>query len=411
MLSYSLLEDFYWSYKSQDVKYSYNGDQNRSDAFFDKESVEVNSSKYSHPTNIPLTSKFIVPEKSVVDIWGKAAIGLYLWEHILEGQFEEHSTVYSFGQVESSDILFRFHTGPALTTSVVSKEEVTNVILVLNGREPVKIAFSAEWLSVTLSMSTVKNIGLVVLGNEQCDNTWLISLIASHTDLVKFVFIVYDSPEVDHQLVYQWPLGVATYRLFPHSSHVEVDSKRLFRCNFVGTIYKNSSRELLLQVLENLEDKSLCFVKPRHEWLAKESEQSMRDYVESLQQSDLTLNPVGFNPECYRIYEAMSYGSVPVIEDRLVSSTCGSQSEDLDVAQPQSNDSLTHRTFRLLKRYKAPVIFVSDWRGLPALLEKEKRLTAADIVRRRKVIIKWYLRFKQKMKHLFISVVEKKFFN
>jgi len=411
IVSYSVLEDL--DSISEDVKTRYNI-ENRSDVAVDKGNVEVKiSSKPVYPvvTNVSFASKFIFPMKHVVDIWGKAAIGLYLWEHVFEGRYEEHSTMYSFGEHDSSDILFRFHTGPALTTSFASLEDVADVVLVLNGRESSKVVVSEEWLKLVLSMATVRNVGLVVLGNEQCNNTWLMSHIREHGKLIKFVFLVYDSPEVDNQLVYQWPLGVATYRSFPAASHVDSESARLYRCSFVGTIYSNSSRELLLQVLENLEDKSACLVKPRKEWIPRESDQSMKEYVDSLRQSDLTLNPVGMNPECYRIYEAMSYGSVPVIEDRVVSNSCVSQSGGHDAMQQrQMNASLSDVTFRLLKRYKAPVIYVSSWHELPALLEQEKSMTLSDIVRRRKSVIEWYLRFKRKMKHLFVSVVQKEFF-
>ena len=53
-----------------------------------------------------------------------------------------------------------------------------------------------------------------------------------------------------------------------------------------------------------------------------ETEESMSEYVQVIRQSDLTLNPVGLNVECYRIYEAMALGSVPVVEDRATSHTC-----------------------------------------------------------------------------------------
>ena len=37
-------------------------------------------------------------------------------------------------------------------------------------------------------------------------------------------------------------------------------------------------------------------------------------YRRALQTSDFTLCPAGSNVESYRIYEAMSYGSVPILQ-------------------------------------------------------------------------------------------------
>jgi len=44
--------------------------------------------------------------------------------------------------------------------------------------------------------------------------------------------------------------------------------------------------------------------------------------VSVLKSSDLTLCPVGLNSESYRIYEALSVGSLPVVEDRVVTDSC-----------------------------------------------------------------------------------------
>lgn len=59
-------------------------------------------------------------------------------------------------------------------------------------------------------------------------------------------------------------------------------------------------------------------------WQAGESEDSLNFYLDILKSSDLTLCPVGFNSESYRIYEAMSVGSIPVIEDKTTPGQCDS---------------------------------------------------------------------------------------
>ena len=136
-------------------------------------------------------------------------------------------------------------------------------------------------------------------------------------------------------------------------------------------------------------------------WVPSETGSSLDEYTRALTNSDLTLSPVGQNPECYRIYEAMAYGSVPIIEDKSTRGNCGTK---------DSNNVLRSTPLRLLKQYNAPVIYVDDWKELPTILQKEKRLTLDDLVRRRKNIIKWYSDFRDIMKDKFLWVIRKRFF-
>ena len=133
-------------------------------------------------------------------------------------------------------------------------------------------------------------------------------------------------------------------------------------------------------------------------WLPQETSETQADYLDALTKSDLTLCPVGTNSESYRIYEAMAYGSVPVLENVMTPGHCGQDTGPL--AAP----------FRLLKKYNAPVIFVKDWSELPAILQKEKERTATEIRERRRNLFKWYQSFKEKMRGLFVGVLEKRFF-
>ena len=94
-----------------------------------------------------------------------------------------------------------------------------------------------------------------------------------------------------------------------------------------------------------------------YRWKANESEESLKDYIHLLNSSDLTLCPAGFNTETYRVYEAISAGSIPVIEDTPSKGNC----------DPVNG-------WRLLKKYNPPVIWVKNWtRDLGEILEKEKR--------------------------------------
>ena len=133
-------------------------------------------------------------------------------------------------------------------------------------------------------------------------------------------------------------------------------------------------------------------------WEAHETIETRSDYIEALKQSDLTLNPVGVNTECYRIYEALSLGSVPVVEDQMTPGTCGNTS--------------THQEapLSLLKEHKAPVVFVKDWRELPEILRNEESLTAEQIKQRRAEVLKWYEHFKDTVRDKFIRVISERFF-
>lgn len=130
-------------------------------------------------------------------------------------------------------------------------------------------------------------------------------------------------------------------------------------------------------------------------WLPQETADTLRNYQTALAQSELTLCPVGVNTECYRIYEACSYGSVPVVEDVLTPGTCASG--------PSS-------PLRLLKAAGAPFIFISDWKDLPAILEREKGLSQEQRVDRRRRLLEWYASFRQQMKERFTEVIEETVF-
>lgn len=79
-------------------------------------------------------------------------------------------------------------------------------------------------------------------------------------------------------------------------------------------------------------------------WQPLENEQSRQLYLDTLLQSDLTLSPVGLNTECYRIYEALSLGSIPVVEDVMTPGECDTSS----AASP----------LRQLRKMNAPILYL-----------------------------------------------------
>lgn len=334
-----------------------------------------------------------------IEIWGKAAIGLYLWEHIFNGRLEQKGDGgWNYGFKKIGNLKFKFRTGPWIVPTTVP-QDITHVVLVLNGREPAKVAAARIWLDSLPNFHKLKGAAVVLLGDEACGNAWLLPYLKSHGGRVSAAFIVYDTPLVDDKEVFQWPLGVATYRGFPKapSSLLSYEGQRPYPCNFVGTVYPGSSREELLRVLGDRG--APCYLNTRNEWQPQETKTSLEAYRLALKLSDVTLNPAGKNPECYRIYEALEFGSVPVVEDRTLSPGC------------TPADS-ANGTFRLLKEHKAPLVYVKNWtQELMPILEREVNMKPKDRVDRRQALVSWYTSFKRAMRDKFVRVLTDKFFS
>ncbi|XP_062990013.1 ribitol-5-phosphate xylosyltransferase 1 [Elgaria multicarinata webbii] len=335
-----------------------------------------------------------------VQIWGKAAIGLYLWQHIFEGLLEpaDVSAQWREGSIKAGKSYFSFITGPAVVPGYFSVE-ADNVVLVLNGR---KISYATQWLlyaQTLVQTHKLKHVAVVLLGSEQCRNEWIYPYLKNYGGFVELLFVIYDTPLVNEENIFQWPLGVATYRNFPvvEPSWSMLHTPRLYHCNFLGTVYKNSTRETLMEVLKQSRLDKPCWISAREEWWPQETNESLQNYQDALLQSDLTLCPLGVNTECYRIYEACSFGSVPVVEDVMTPGNCGNSSV-------YSNAPL-----QLLKTMGAPFIFIKNWKELPAVLEKEQSMSLQQKIQRRKVLMEWYRHFKSQMKQKFISTLENSF--
>ncbi|XP_043944249.1 ribitol-5-phosphate xylosyltransferase 1 isoform X2 [Protopterus annectens] len=297
--------------------------------------------------------------------------------------------------------IWDFFTGPAVAPGHISLS-ADCVVLVLNGREEGKVAYATKWLQYAetlIQTQKLHHVAVVLLGSEQCDNEWIQPYLRRQGGFVDLLFLVYDSAWVNEEDIFQWPLGVATYRGFPvvKDTSLMLHSPRPHMCNFLGTVYKDSSRETLLEFLKQNGLEKLCLTAARKTWIPQESSESMKNYQEALLQSDLTLCPVGVNTECYRIYEACSYGSVPVVEDVLTPGNCGNSSSSYSAP------------LQLLKSMGAPFIFVKNWKELPAIFEKEKLVSLEEKVQRRKNLIDWYKQFKTQMKENFINILRNSF--
>ncbi|XP_036614331.1 ribitol-5-phosphate xylosyltransferase 1 [Trichosurus vulpecula] len=370
------------------------------------EKIEQLALQHKYESNLQLFKKKKSQKGKIdlkVQIWGKAAIGLYLWQHIFEGLLEPADVTAQWreGNLKAGRTYFSFITGPALLPGYFSVE-VDNVVLILNGREDTKISFATQWLLYTktlLEARKLQHVAVVLLGNEHCNNKWINPYLKKNGGFVELLFVIYDSPWINEEDVFQWPLGVATYRNFPvvEPSWSLLHDERPFLCNFLGTIYKNSSREILMDILQHDKNNKLCWITAREEWKPQETNESLKNYQDALLQSDLTLCPVGVNTECYRIYEACSYGSIPVVEDVMTPGNCGNAS-----TSPSA-------PLQLLKAMRAPFIFIKDWKELPAVLEKEKNMSLQEKVERRKTLLGWYQHFKAELRLKFIKTLERSF--
>ncbi|KAF0309331.1 Ribitol-5-phosphate xylosyltransferase 1 [Amphibalanus amphitrite] len=332
-------------------------------------------------------------ESKHIEIWSKAAIGWYFWNSIFNARLQEKpGEPWSVGSRRFYKYTFTFRHGPGVVPNTVPAD-VRYLVLILNGRTDEKVRVARQWLDLLPRLVLLQHTAVVLHGSEFCNNTWIRPYLRAHGGRVDALFVVYDDPDVNGEDIFQWPLGVATYRGFPQGPYtIDFKSPRPHSCNFLGTVYANSSRETLLKSLLSVPDHS-CLLKTRQQWTESETHQSASEYVDALLQSDLTLSPAGINPECYRQYEAAALGSVPVMV-----------ADEPPVGRCRPGPGL-------LRRHGAPFLWLRDWRHLPELLRREAALTARQRAARRRRLLAWYENFKRRVRNEFINVIVRKFFH
>ena len=105
--------------------------------------------------------------------------------------------------------------------------------------------------------------------------------------------------------------------------------KRKFLTNFVGLVYsKHYISDIREHLFSNFKDKKDCYIKKRDKWHyngviyeGKDKSDSVceMEYKEILMNSKFTLCPSGSGPNSIRLWEVLSFGSVPVLlADTLV---------------------------------------------------------------------------------------------
>nr|XP_053643270.1 ribitol-5-phosphate xylosyltransferase 1-like isoform X2 [Cherax quadricarinatus] len=203
--------------------------------------------------DIPAKKAPVLVNLPVVEVWSKAAVGTYLWQHVLEGRESLDETIpgATIGELRMPAFVLRYRSGPGIITDTVP-HDVKNLVLVVNGRTEEKVKDARHWLDYIQSWETPPVTILVMLGNEKCENMWVDNYLVPKGPVVA-VLLTYDDPRVDQTTFYQWPLGVATYRQFPviGDEQISPENPRKFVCNLKVTLHANSSRIELHKFMKN----------------------------------------------------------------------------------------------------------------------------------------------------------------
>ncbi len=99
--------------------------------------------------------------KPTVEIWGKAAIGLYFWKHIFEAPLENVQRELSqYGELKFDSMNMKFRTGALVTPDSVNRE-TKHAVLVINGREENKVKFAKSWLDALKGFPDLQNLAVI----------------------------------------------------------------------------------------------------------------------------------------------------------------------------------------------------------------------------------------------------------
>ena len=268
-----------------------------------------------------------------IEIWSKAAMGIYLWEHILTGELSKKSPFYQYGFRKVDRFIVKFRSGPSITPqSLVNylffaarPKDSKNMIFVLNGQSKDKMEFVKQWLAKIQNLSSRKdsqtsvNSPAILNGQEFGLSDWIKKYLKSN--------------------------DVAIYRNFPDLNKLISSAERSYTCDFDGTV-SNSSRVELMNVLKTF-DKGVCIAKSSPEWKLNENNEAIEFYLQALRLSNLT--PAGINYELHRDAQALSHGSSPMVK------------QNSNQLKDQKSNYDPYSAYRLSKKINAPVIYISNW--------------------------------------------------
>ena len=149
-------------------------------------------------------------------------------------------------------------------------------------------------------------------------------------------------------------------------------SNRRYAFNAIFSESTSKSRRHLAKILRNQTDSMNTFVKIATKWTGNvnspHSDQLGTDqYMKVLLNSIFTLAPAGHNPECFRLYEAVESGSIPIV---------------VQTEHHACKDSLHYWR-------DSPIIFLQKWDDLFPTIENLLEDMAA-LNQRQADLQKWY---------------------
>lgn len=148
-----------------------------------------------------------------VEIWSRSPLGEYLWNHLLEGkkQYVLRGRT-QFGSKRIKNLNFTYHSGfDSNELPVRAVRPNQNLVLVIDGSTSSDRQEAERWLRQVVHSASPAVVILVVLGSEDCDNSWILPLLSANGGPVDAVFIARDGHlDRNNDQILQMPLGVST---------------------------------------------------------------------------------------------------------------------------------------------------------------------------------------------------------
>ncbi|OWZ06877.1 Transmembrane protein [Phytophthora megakarya] len=318
----------------------------------------------------------------------------YLWHSLLGPYFDPRVETLAgepwTRKVKELDLEFRMIHNAQELRSLPAK---SNLLVTAQSLDCVNRFFEND------ALPAKPRVGFLTLSNENCNNPSPERFLDN--DAIKFGLMPYgDCALVDGTRFASLPLGPSFEHGFPLNAHhlnpppplaTGIGRKFLLNLMVSWTIEKPTRVQAMmaaLQVCGDLEratraNSRRCVVE-HNDMLFKALQAADKRlgtawrwylsaapaaYVSTLQQSVFTICPLGKNPEQYRIWEALSSGSIPIVEE--LPAQCQPPGVFYHPAYPDSWRCTPEDVHGVLRRLNAPVLFVSDWkRELPRLMNQ-----------------------------------------
>jgi len=209
---------------------------------------------------------------------------------------------------------------------------------------------------------------------------------SSKVDAAEVIFTQYYHHRLEHvnsSKIYYLPTGISyKFPLITLAEHIPA-SARKYVFNLVCSIVTNKVRQKLKNIIETKLKPQLpalpVFEHYVYAWSGnydnKSGYVSQQRFKEVLLDSVFTLMPSGHNPECYRMYESLEAGSIPVVAMEGLETHC---------AHP-----FTHFM-------DAPMVWLDTWDQLPTLMQNYTR-DPGKYWAQTAAVTAWYARFKERI--------------